>query len=76
VTLTPRELDVMVALAITGQTYAEVGAILGIKEQTVKNHALAARHKYGVRSNAAFFVKIGWLVAPYQPVWYELPGTY
>ena len=59
--LTPRELDVMVALAVTGGSYAEVAVMLKIKEQTVKNHALAARRKLGATSNTAFYVKAGWL---------------
>ena len=64
-TLTPRELDVMVALAVTGESYAEVARMLGIKEQTAKNHALAARNKVGARNNTDLFIKTGWLLVPH-----------
>ncbi len=51
----------MVALAVTGGSYPEVADILKVKAQTVKNHARAARRKYDVTTNVAFFVKVGWL---------------
>ena len=64
--LTPRELDVMVALAVTGGSYVEVAEILGIKTQTVKNHAYAAREKLRVASNTGAFTALGWLDVPWE----------
>lgn len=62
--LTPRELDVMVALAVTGEDYRHVADLLGIKTQTVKNHSLSARSKMGARSNMDWFRLAGWLRIP------------
>jgi DNA-binding CsgD family transcriptional regulator len=64
--LTDRELDVMVALAVTGGSYAETAQILGIKGQTVRNYAMAARTKLRVASNAAAFSVLGWLDVPWE----------
>ena len=64
--VTPRELDVMVALAVTGGSYAETAEILDIKAQTVKNHAMAARNKLRVASNTAAFTALGWLDVPWE----------
>jgi DNA-binding CsgD family transcriptional regulator len=65
-TLTPRELDVMVALAVTGGSYVEVADILKIKPQTVKNHAYAAREKLRVASITGAFTALGWLDVPWE----------
>jgi DNA-binding CsgD family transcriptional regulator len=59
-------MDVMVALAVTGGSYAEVADVLRIKVQTVKNHALAARTKLRVASNTAAFTRLGWLDVPWN----------
>ena len=64
-TLTPRELDVMVALAVTGGSYGDVADMLKIRPQTVKNHAYSARNKYGATSNTDLFIKAGWLLVPH-----------
>ncbi len=64
--LTDRELDVMVALAVTGGSYAETAEILGIKGQTVRNHAYLARTKLKVVSNTAAFAALGWLDVPWE----------
>ncbi len=64
--VTPRELDVMVALAVTGGSYAEAADILGIKAQTVRNHAMSARTKLRVASNTAAFTRLGWLDVPWE----------
>jgi len=64
--VTPRELDVMVALAVTGGSYAETAQILGIATQTVRNHAMNARTKLRVASNTAAFTRLGWLDVPWE----------
>ncbi len=64
--LTDRELDVMVALAVTGGSYAEVAEMLGIKLQTVRNHAQNARTKLKVTSNTAAYSAFGWLDVPWE----------
>ncbi len=64
--LTPRELDVMVALAVTGGSYAEVADILGVAIQTVRNHAQNARTKLRVVSNVQAFTAFGWLDVPWE----------
>ena len=64
--LTDREMDVMVALAVTGGSYAETAEILSIKAQTVKNHAMAARTKLRVASNTAAYTALGWLDVPWN----------
>jgi DNA-binding CsgD family transcriptional regulator len=68
-TLTPRELDVMVALAVTGGSYVEVAELLGIRPQTVKNHAYAAREKLNVQTNTAAFTEMGWLNPVHEDGW-------
>lgn len=69
-TLTPRELDVMVSLAVTGDDYAGVAGLLKIKRQTVKNHAASARKKYGVKTNTALYARFGWLKVTDYPAKY------
>ncbi len=64
--LTDRELDVMVALAVTGGSYAEVADILGIAIQTVRNHAQNARTKLKVGSNTQAYAAFGWLDVPWE----------
>lgn len=61
--LTPRELDVLRHVA-TGMRNREVGELLEVSEQTVKNHLSSILHKLGVpnRTHAVTFaVRQGWL---------------
>jgi two-component system response regulator DevR len=62
--LTARELDVLRHVA-EGMGNREVGAVLDVREQTVKNHLASILHKLGVpnRTRAVTFaVRQGWLV--------------
>ena len=47
--LTPRELDIL-DLVARGMRNREIGEVLGVTEQTVKNHLTAVMHKTGVRN--------------------------
>jgi DNA-binding NarL/FixJ family response regulator len=61
--LTPRELDVLRHVA-AGMRNREVGELLDVSEQTVKNHLSSILHKLGVpnRTHAVTFaVRQGWL---------------
>ena len=61
--LTPRELDVLRHVAV-GMRNREVGELLDVSEQTVKNHLSSILHKLGVpnRTHAVTFaVRQGWL---------------
>jgi DNA-binding NarL/FixJ family response regulator len=61
--LTPRELDVLRHVA-AGMRNREVGELLEVSEQTVKNHLSSILHKLGVpnRTHAVTFaVRQGWL---------------
>jgi len=61
--LTPRELDVLRRVA-AGMRNREVGELLDVSEQTVKNHLSSILHKLGVpnRTHAVTFaVRQGWL---------------
>lgn len=61
--LTPRELDVLRHVAV-GLRNREVGLLLDVSEQTVKNHLSSILHKLGVpnRTHAVTFaVRQGWL---------------
>lgn len=61
--LTPRELDVLRHVA-AGMRNREVGELLDLSEQTVKNHLSSILHKLGVpnRTHAVTFaVRQGWL---------------
>ena len=61
--LTPRELDVLRHVA-AGMRNREVGLLLDVSEQTVKNHLSSILHKLGVpnRTHAVTFaVRQGWL---------------
>jgi DNA-binding NarL/FixJ family response regulator len=61
--LTPRELDIL-RLVAAGLRNREVGELLEVSEQTVKNHLSSILHKLGVpnRTHAVTFaVRQGWL---------------
>ena len=61
--LTPRELDILRHVA-AGMRNREVGELLDVSEQTVKNHLSSILHKLGVpnRTHAVTFaVRQGWL---------------
>jgi DNA-binding NarL/FixJ family response regulator len=61
--LTPRELDVLRHVA-AGMRNREVGELLDVSEQTIKNHLSSILHKLGVpnRTHAVTFaVRQGWL---------------
>ena len=61
--LTPRELDILRHVA-AGLRNREVGVLLDVSEQTVKNHLSSILHKLGVpnRTHAVTFaVRQGWL---------------
>jgi DNA-binding NarL/FixJ family response regulator len=61
--LTPRELDVLRHVA-AGMRNREVGQLLDVSEQTIKNHLSSILHKLGVpnRTHAVTFaVRQGWL---------------
>jgi DNA-binding NarL/FixJ family response regulator len=61
--LTPREMDVLRHVA-AGMRNREVGELLDVSEQTVKNHLSSILHKLGVpnRTHAVTFaVRQGWL---------------
>jgi two-component system, NarL family, response regulator DevR len=67
--LTARELDVLRHVA-EGMGNREVGAVLDVREQTVKNHLASILHKLGVpnRTRAVTFaVRQGWLVLDEGP---------
>jgi DNA-binding NarL/FixJ family response regulator len=62
--LSPRELEVM-QLVARGERNQQIGAELGISEQTVKNHITSVLHKLGVpnRTRAVTYaLRQGWLV--------------
>jgi DNA-binding NarL/FixJ family response regulator len=61
--LTPRELDILRHVA-AGMRNREVGELLDVSEQTIKNHLSSILHKLGVpnRTHAVTFaVRQGWL---------------
>jgi len=61
--LTPRELDVLTHVA-QGMRNRDVGTLMDISEQTVKNHVSTILHKLGVRNRVravTFAVRQGWL---------------
>jgi DNA-binding NarL/FixJ family response regulator len=61
--LSPRELDVL-RLVAEGKRNREVGELLDITEQTVKNHLSSIMHKFGVPNRlraVTFAVRQGWL---------------
>jgi DNA-binding NarL/FixJ family response regulator len=61
--LTPRELDILRHVA-SGLKNREVGELLEVSEQTIKNHLSSILHKLGVpnRTHAVTFaVRQGWL---------------
>jgi DNA-binding NarL/FixJ family response regulator len=49
----------------TGDTFVEIGNRLGMREQTVKNHANDARRRLGADTNIEAFVRMGWLRVPF-----------
>jgi DNA-binding NarL/FixJ family response regulator len=61
--LTPRELDIL-DLVARGMRNREIGEVLGVTEQTVKNHLTAVMHKTGVRNRRGavdYARRQGWL---------------
>ena len=61
--LSPRELDVL-RLVAAGNRNRQVGDLLDINEQTVKNHLSSVMHKFGVPNRlraVTFAVRHGWL---------------
>ena len=61
--LSPRELDVL-RLVAAGNRNRQVGELLDISEQTVKNHLSSVMHKFGVPNRlraVTFAVREGWL---------------
>jgi DNA-binding NarL/FixJ family response regulator len=62
--LTPRELDVLRHVA-SGMRNRDVGKLMDVSEQTVKNHVSTILHKLGVPNRVravTFAVRQGWLV--------------
>ncbi len=62
--LTPRELDVLRHVA-EGMRNRDVGRVMDVSEQTVKNHVSTILHKLGVPNRVravTFAVRQGWLV--------------
>ena len=62
--LTPRELDVLRHVA-EGMRNRDVGQVMDVSEQTVKNHVSTILHKLGVPNRVravTFAVRQGWLV--------------
>jgi DNA-binding NarL/FixJ family response regulator len=62
--LTPRELEIL-ALVADGRRNREIAELLGLGEQTVKNHLTAIMHRLGVpnRTDAVLYaIRQGWLV--------------
>jgi DNA-binding NarL/FixJ family response regulator len=61
--LSPRELEVL-RLVAAGNRNRQVGELLDINEQTVKNHLSSVMHKFGVPNRlraVTFAVRQGWL---------------
>ena len=61
--LTPRELDILRHVA-AGMRNREIGALLDVSQQTVKNHVSTILHKLGVPNRVravTFAVRQGWL---------------
>jgi DNA-binding NarL/FixJ family response regulator len=61
--LSPRELDVL-RLVAAGHRNRQVGELLDISEQTVKNHLSSIMHKFGVPNRiraVTYAVREGWL---------------
>jgi hypothetical protein len=48
--MTPRQLDVLAAWWVAGGSVKRAAAILGMREQTAKNHLYQARREAGGRS--------------------------
>lgn len=62
---TARQTEVL-ALIASGHTFDEIARALGIREQTVKNHSIDARHRLKARNlpqAVAEMVARGWLVS-------------
>ena len=67
--LTPRELDVLRHVA-AGRRNREIGDLLDIGEQTVKNHLSSVMHKLGVSNRlraVTAAVRAGWLTLDDEP---------
>lgn len=76
-TLTARELDVLAAIA-AGSRNRDAAEVLGISEQTIKNHLSTIFHKLGVpnRTRAVTYaVRQGWLVLDTVPDWVVEPAA-
>lgn len=61
--LTPRQREVLEAVADGGRSYQEVADHLGISRNTVRNHLAAAMTAYGAQS----VLRLLWLLGMLRP---------
>ncbi|MHB8420640.1 MAG: response regulator transcription factor [Myxococcales bacterium] len=61
--LTPRETEVLVALA-DGRTQRAAAFALGISTSSIKKHVEHVNHKLGTESLVGAYARLGWLVPP------------
>jgi DNA-binding CsgD family transcriptional regulator len=64
--LTARELEVLHVL-IDGQTVRAAADVMGITQQTLKNHIGAIHLKTDQHSLVGVYYRLGWLRPPYLP---------